>query len=649
MDIIILRDDFLRRIFPDSPDQSNEQELIKCLRNHYQMGGYIPDISLEKDIIIIHVDESKFHQTNKELQKIIELSDSNKFEEAKQLIKPIIENGTYNSEIYRIYGQILSEEGNNEEALNQLIDALRFNPKNTHALLMLGNIYIRYFKDKPAGMDFYNRILDIEPDNYFALNNIGGTLAETGDLSDAKHFFDKVLQSNPNYPNAHLGLALLEEKGSNLLEAFHHSIEALKCANKKDDIYNISINKATKYAREYAKRFNMEAELTPFIRQLTDLGGKEVKLMLDNSISTPAKLEVAEVHYKPYHAVKYKQESITLPHLVIHELHHLQFIIVARKQNENKLFTIRSKHKAQFIADVQPYRLKLKKGGISDENAHKFLDSLFSGITNQLYNAPIDLFIEDEINQHFKVFRPLQFLSLIQLLEVAQVGANSKQIIEFTPPNVYRGNVTMSLTHAFQLQELYGVDMFESFNSKARSNLKLAQGLYAQFKDMQPDRDPGEEYDLIDWWGEDLTLKPYYELLPDKGFSSYSSDTILEAVSDDPLDINNPEKDNTKWVKSQDPTANAAVVMYCLSALQYIKDKAAQEIKQLGFEIAMMGRQGFNTNNAEKIYHFANVPGKDFSGLEALAWMYTTWQQIDNAVDIGADFKKEYELAKELI
>lgn len=649
MDIIILRDDFLRQLFPDSPEPGNEHELLQYFRTHYQVGGYIPEITLKEDVIIIHADESEFFQTNKQLQKIIQFSSDHKYDEAKKLLGPIIKNGTYNSEIYRIYGQILSEEGTQEEALNQFIDALRFNPKNTHALLMLGNIYARYFNDKPAALVFFQRILEIEPENYLALNNIGGTLAEIGNLTDAKHFFEKALQSNPNYTNAHLGLAILAQKANNLLEAFQRSIDALKSTNNKEAIFKNCFNKATKCARDYAQSFNMQVELTPLIQQLAEKGRKEVKLILDNSISTPAKLELAEVHKVRFHAVKYKQESLTLPHLIIHELHHLQFIIEARKQEENKFFATQSKHKAQFIADVQPFRIKLKKGGISDENAHKFLDSLFSGITNQLYNAPIDLFIEDEIHQHFKTFRPIQFLSLMQLLGVALEGANSKQIIEFTPPNVYRGNVTMSLTHAFHLQELYGVDMLDSFNSKARAHIKLAQKLYAQFKEMQPDREPGEEYDLIDWWGEDLTLKSYYELLPEKGFSSYTADNILDAVIEDPFDINNPEKDATKWVKSQSPTANEAVVMYCLSALQYIKDKSPQEIKQIGFEIAMMGRQGFNTNNSEKIYHFANVPRKDFSGLEALAWMPTTWQQIDNTVDIGADFKKEYELAKELI
>jgi hypothetical protein len=165
---------------------------------------------------------------------------------------------------------------------------------------------------------------------------------------------------------------------------------------------------------------------------------------------------------------------------------------------------------------------------------------------------------------------------------------------------------------------------------------------------MEPDRQPGEEYDLINWWGDDLSLRPYYSLIKEQEMSSLSSDTILQAVDEDPFDLNDKSKEAHQWIKSQNPAANAAVVMYCLSGLRFIKDKTPEQIKEIGFEIAMMGRQGFNTDSPKKNYHFASVPGKVFSGLEALAWMFTTWQKIDSAVDIGANFSQEYALAQKL-
>jgi hypothetical protein len=91
-----------------------------------------------------------------------------------------------------------------------------------------------------------------------------------------------------------------------------------------------------------------------------------------------------------------------------------------------------------------------------------------------------------------------------------------------------------------------------------------------------------------------------------------------------------------------------AVVMYCLSALQYFDDKDLSEIQKVGFEIAMLGRQGIDPSNSEKKYHIDSIPGKEFTGLQLLAYMYAAFQVIDPFLDTGMKFKKEYETAKEM-
>ncbi|OFY81970.1 MAG: hypothetical protein A2V46_14485 [Bacteroidetes bacterium RBG_19FT_COMBO_42_7] len=91
-----------------------------------------------------------------------------------------------------------------------------------------------------------------------------------------------------------------------------------------------------------------------------------------------------------------------------------------------------------------------------------------------------------------------------------------------------------------------------------------------------------------------------------------------------------------------------AVVMYCLSALQYFEDKDLSEIQKVGFEIGLLGRQGIDPSNNEKKYHLNSIPGKEFTGLQLLAYMYAAFQVIDPFLDTGMNFKKEYETAKEM-
>jgi len=98
----------------------------------------------------------------------------------------------------------------------------------------------------------------------------------------------------------------------------------------------------------------------------------------------------------------------------------------------------------------------------------------------------------------------------------------------------------------------------------------------------------------------------------------------------------------------QEPAGQMAVTMYCLSALQYFADKNLEEIKKIGFEIAMLGRQGIDPAKTDNKYQLESIPGKEFTGLQLLAYMYAAFQVIDPFLDTGMNYKKEYEAAKKL-
>lgn len=68
----------------------------------------------------------------------------------------------------------------------------------------------------------------------------------------------------------------------------------------------------------------------------------------------------------------------------------------------------------------------------------------------------------------------------------------------------------------------------------------------------------------------------------------------------------------------------------------------------IGFEIAMLGRTGIDTDKPGKTYSLNTIPGKKFTGRHLLAYMYAAFQVIDPNVDVGLDFEEEYEQAKKL-
>ena len=99
---------------------------------------------------------------------------------------------------------------------------------------------------------------------------------------------------------------------------------------------------------------------------------------------------------------------------------------------------------------------------------------------------------------------------------------------------------------------------------------------------------------------------------------------------------------------SKEPAGQAAVTMYCLSALQHFEGMELAEIQKVGFEIGLLGQQGIDPSNHDKKYTLKSIPDKEFTGLQLLAYMYSAFQVIDPFLDTGLEFKKEYEAAKKL-
>jgi tetratricopeptide (TPR) repeat protein len=85
-------------------------------------------------------------------------------------------------------------------------------------------------------------------------------------------------------------------------------------------------------------------------------------------------------------------------------------------------------------------------------------------------------------------------------------------------------------------------------------------------------------------------------------------------------------------------------VMYCLGALEKFTQMGIGEVQRITFEIGLLGQGGLDINNPQRKYTLDSMPG-EFTGLQLLCTMYTGFQMIDPAVDVGADLSKEYQAA----
>jgi tetratricopeptide (TPR) repeat protein len=240
MQIIHKIDDFLYTIFP-SVKKGKQESLVKSIEEYYTYGNFKPTVTIEDGWIKIEIDALKIISQESDYNKVTSLCEKGKYTEAKPILKSLIEKNPSNSEYHRIMGQILSDEGNQEEAINCLIDALRWDSKNAWALVMMGNIFAKYKNDIPTAMKYYDQALIVNPNDNITINNIGGNLLMQDKIEEAKKYFWEALRINDKYPNTHFALGMIAEMEGDLHSAFYSSIQAVKNNHNKDGLYQNSV------------------------------------------------------------------------------------------------------------------------------------------------------------------------------------------------------------------------------------------------------------------------------------------------------------------------------------------------------------------------------------------------------------------------
>jgi len=599
-------------------------------------------------LITVEINTSAITSQKSYFDTVIKYCETGKFNKAKPILEKLIKKNPTVSEYHRILGQIYSDEGRQEDAINCLIDALRWDPKNTHALTMMGNIFARSKNDIPTAMSYYEHALVVKPDDHIAMNNIGANLMQLEKVDDAQRYFEQALSINGDYPNTLYGLGMINGMKGNHPAAFDFAIQTLKKCKPGHPVYSNAFELAQQAGLKAIANIDPDEMFNQYSQKLAVESGKVIDVIQDGSIPTPAKIEIAENYGRDKHIIKFKKDRLAVAHLMMHELVHLDLITQCRKRNANFLFVSTKEQQALFIRDNEPTIQRLNREGLPDEAITGYITFLFNGINSQIYNSSVDLFIEDFLYKTYPNLRPFQFLSLLSLLKEYIEGATSKEALEHAPVRVRNANIILSLTHAFQFRDLFGFDLTHLFKATS-TQVKLAKEFHTEYLKYLRNDKSLDAHLLILKWAKELRIENYFSLIDENDYRSSkpADETILQKpehfIRAEP---EQPAKNRRDY--SKEPAGQAAVTMYCLTALQHFEGMELPEIQKIGFEIGLLGQQGIDPSNPEKKYTLKSIPGKEFAGLQLLAYMYAAFQVIDPFLDTALDFKKEYEAAKKL-
>jgi hypothetical protein len=335
----------------------------------------------------------------------------------------------------------------------------------------------------------------------------------------------------------------------------------------------------------------------------------------------------------------------------MHELVHLDFAMQARKTHSNQLFISNQTHKEAFIKGLEPTVKKLNNRGVSDRAVADYCSNLFEGINRQIFNTPIDLFIENYLYNEYPELMPYQFMSLYALLQEAIKAVTDQNIVEISPKDILSKSKVYNIVSALQFKALFGIDFVKAFEAST-SELKLATDFYNEYLEYKDDKAPAEEYELVLHWAEDLKLDQNFELINEHEYRTKRTDIdhLLTAIENDPFDLESQDpfkkREMDKFQKSQESIGiNMAVVMFMVDALQFFDGMPKEEIKKIAFEIAMQGTQGFSPEKDG--YRISSVKGKTFSGYHILAYYYVSWALTipEMLSQLQLPYDEEYKLA----
>ena len=347
-----------------------------------------------------------------------------------------------------------------------------------------------------------------------------------------------------------------------------------------------------------------------------------------------ATIQMAWKHGRDYHVIKTRRgyDPELLAHLEAHELTHLKLESEARQKGKNLFFATSAQSREAGIRSIAGDIRKLEKQGYSEESITKMTLSIVAGLTGFLFNCPLDMTIERYIRNTFPSLQPAQFLSLRGLaLEAAQTNTNP-QIRRVTPRKILQASSALNGAYSLFLDNLFaGASTFSEVYRRF-DTFALSQKLYNRWAEQVDKLEPGDEYTLVDEFADMTGLRSWYEWKPDPGHHE-----VIEAAAKEGTT-------NPTLLREKHPAA----VFYFLDALKRFDTMTAEEIRNIAFEIALLGRSGLDYSDPAEKYQLKALSGQTFSGLHLMCLMFAGFKRVAPELDAGMDLEEPFLAALQL-
>lgn len=644
------------------------EELRDKLLAYYTVDGYSAEVTIDGDFVKVKVDQKDLEQSQKEFNEITALCEKRQFKEAHSRLELFLKKHSRHSEGYRILAQMEMEAGNIDKAIDIDIEALRCNPKNIWALILMGNLYSKYKDNYEIGRTYYDSVLKYSPDNFIAINNVAALMMENEDYESAIPLFEKSLEGDKKYANAYYGLAVCYYNQRENQKAFDTALKGCLLADIRsenpqvmDELHKIMLASAHAVV-ESTNYMNVVLGIKDEIEMKYN---QKIEIEEDDTLDLSAKLEYGPTHHRDYHLIKYNPKKPFMEHLAIHEMMHLQMNLEADKVNNNKVIISNNDNVIAFRTKYAAWIKKLVNR-FEHSKAMNLVEQIHRGYMLQVMNCPLDLFVEKRMYDKYPIVRAIQLLSLMEQETYNIKAIKGSENSKFVPLDIVQNSKVMNIVTSMHFEHLFGLRFYQEYKP-TRAQFDQAKDFYDEFL-AYDDYKPGEEYDLVEYFMDSLHAERFMSILPLSDYFDDSFDRMekTKAMRDAALGEDAPVGGNSfdglteEQKKNQDdfyaqnkdgedPMKTMMMSMYMLGALEYFDGMDKMEIKKIAFEIAMIGTTGISPDKKSG-YKVPSIPEKDFGGYQLLAYYYVSWALAipEMLASLGLPFDTAWATAQEM-
>lgn len=632
------------------------------------MDGYSAEVTIDGDFVKVKVDQKDLEQSQKEFNEITALCEKRQFKEAHSRLEQFLKKHSRHSEGYRILAQMEMEAGNIDKAIDIDIEALRCNPKNIWALILMGNLYSKYKDNYEIGRTYYDSVLKYSPDNFIAINNVAALMMENEDYESAIPLFEKSLEGDKKYANAYYGLAVCYYNQRENQKAFDTALKGCLLADIRsenpqvmDELHKIMLASAHAVV-ESTNYMNVVLGIKDEIEMKYN---QKIEIEEDDTLDLSAKLEYGPTHHRDYHLIKYNPKKPFMEHLAIHEMMHLQMNLEADKVNTNKVIISNNDNVIAFRTKYAAWIKKLVNR-FEHSKAMNLVEQIHRGYMLQVMNCPLDLFVEKRMYDKYPIVRAIQLLSLMEQETYNIKAIKGSENSKFVPLDIVQNSKVMNIVTSMHFEHLFGLRFYQEYKP-TRAQFDQAKDFYDEFL-AYDDYKPGEEYELVEYFMDSLHAERFMSILPLSDYFDDSFDRMekTKAMRDAALGEDAPAGGNSfdglteEQKKNQDdfyaqnkdgedPMKTMMMSMYMLGALEYFDGMDKMEIKKIAFEIAMIGTTGISPDKKSG-YKVPSIPEKDFGGYQLLAYYYVSWALAipEMLASLGLPFDTAWATAQEM-